>query len=258
MSNKLPNTTDLVFVETLRVEANLGGDCWGRSRPQPVEVTVYLHLLQLYLQKAGHSDDVLDSVHYGHLVKEVGSLIRAKNESAQPEYDGPDALIKAVTEKAFELAGDAAAEVRVVLKVPKMILLASGFSVDITTVKGTPNVVTEKKVIVEDIIAPVLIGVNPPERENKQRVVVNIVFYEKLGADKSSVQYREIISNIVKEFEATSYLTLEKFVMGIVRSSCLASDRIEAVTARAQKPSAISFAQSSGVEITRKRDAFTN
>jgi dihydroneopterin aldolase len=42
----------------------------------------------------------------------------------------------------------------------------------------------------------------------------------------------------------------------IVRSACLASEAIEAVTVRAQKPSALSFAHSSGVEITRQRDAF--
>jgi len=144
----------------------------------------------------------------------------------------------------------------VVLGVPKMVLLASGFSVDVTTARGVPNVVTEKKVLVEDIIAPVLIGVNPPERKSKQRVIVNITFYEKLEAGPA-VNYREIVSKVVKEIEATSYLTLEKFVMDIVRSSCLASDKIEAVTARAQKPSALTFAESSGVEITRRRDAFT-
>ncbi len=127
---------------------------------------------------------------------------------------------------------------------------------------------------VEDIIMPVLIGVNPPERESKQRVIINIIFYEKPDAG-SAVNYREIVSKVVKvcwhpftpsilcltevarqEIEVTSYLTLEKFVMEIVRSSCLASNKIEAVTARAQKPSALTFAESSGVEITRRREAF--
>lgn len=56
--------------------------------------------------------------------------------------------------------------------------------------------------------------------------------------------------------EATSYLTLEKFVMDVVRMGCLSSDALRGVTARAQKPSALTFAHSSGVEITRERSAF--
>ena len=56
--------------------------------------------------------------------------------------------------------------------------------------------------------------------------------------------------------ESSSFLTLEAFVMQVLESSCLCSDGIEAVTARAQKTNALSFAESSGVEITRKRNAF--
>ena len=59
-----------------------------------------------------------------------------------------------------------------------------------------------------------------------------------------------------QEIEVSSYLTLEKFVLQIVQSACLASEKSTAVTVRAQKPSALSFAQSSGVEITRPRTVF--
>ncbi|KAF9473950.1 FolB-domain-containing protein [Pholiota conissans] len=253
---KIPKTTDVVFVDTLRVEANLGEDCWGRSRAQPVEITVYLHLKQSFLQKAGESDHVADSVHYGHLSKEISHLVRSKNESANPAFDGTDGLIRAVTEKAFALAGSAAEEVRVVLNVPKMVLLSSGFSVDVTTIQEPSFVVVEKKVHVSDIIIPVIIGINPHERENKQRVVVNITFYEDVG-QHPEIKYREVVSKVANEIEQTSYRTLEKFVNNIVRSACIASEQVAAVTVRAQKPSALSFAQSSGVELTRTRASFT-
>ncbi|KAG1816880.1 quinon protein alcohol dehydrogenase-like superfamily [Suillus subaureus] len=58
------------------------------------------------------------------------------------------------------------------------------------------------------------------------------------------------------EIANTACLALEKFVLHIVRSACLASDVIEVVITRSQKPSALSFAHSSGVEITHYRDAF--
>ena len=79
-----------------------------------------------------------------------------------------------------ELAGDAAAYVRVILGAPKMVLIASGYSVDVTTMKGPPHSVVSKQVLIKDMIFPVIIGLNPSERERKQRVVVNIIFYEEL------------------------------------------------------------------------------
>lgn len=257
----IPLATDVVFVDTLRLSANIGKDWWGRSQPQPIEISVYLHLKESYLRVAAESDDVLDSVHYGHLTKSISTLIKNRSESDTPGFNGADDLISAVTKKAFELAGKAAEEVQVVLDVPKLVLLASGFSVDVTTVKseGTSGRVSSKKVLVKDVIIPVIIGVNPPEREEKQRVVVNIVFYENTSDSDSApvlLNYPEIVSWIVKGIEASSYLTLEKFVMQIVRSACLSSEKVHAASARAQKPSALSFARSSGVEITRKRETF--
>ncbi|KDR78138.1 hypothetical protein GALMADRAFT_119053 [Galerina marginata CBS 339.88] len=255
-NDSLPEAMDVVFVDSLRVAANIGRDCWGRAREQPVELTVYLHLKESYLGAAGESDNVVDSVHYGHLTKAISNLIKSRTESDTPGFDNADDLTRAVTERAFELAGEAAAEVRVVLDVPKMILLATGLSVDVTTAKGTLGVLS-KKVLVKDIVIPVIIGVNPPEREVKQRVVVNIIFHENTSSVSGPApNYQETVSRLSKDIEASSYLTLEKFVMQIVRSSCLSSERISAVTVRAQKPSALSFAQSSGVEITRRRESF--
>ncbi|PPQ68242.1 hypothetical protein CVT25_005311 [Psilocybe cyanescens] len=257
----LPTTTDVVFVDTLRVSANIGRDWWGKARAQPVEITVYLHLKESYLKTSGESDNVLDSVHYGHLTKTISNLIKARSSEPQGEGDtgfaDADDLIQAVSERAFDLAGEAASEVRVVLGVPKMILLASSFSIDSTIVNGKPDFVSSKKVFVNDIVLPVIIGVNPHEREEKQRVVINILFYENNESTSADTpDYKQIISKLSKEIEPSSFLTLEKLVMEIVRSCCLSSDKIAAVTVRAQKPSALSFAQSSGVQITRRRETF--
>lgn len=64
------------------------------------------------------------------------------------------------------------------------------------------------------------------------------------------------IKFLEQEIASSSFLTLEKFVMEIVRSVCMFDEHIYAVTVRAQKPSALRFAQSSGVEITRQRSFF--
>ncbi|KAF8064004.1 Dihydroneopterin aldolase-domain-containing protein [Lyophyllum atratum] len=238
--------TDVVFVDTLYLSADVGPDCWKRSRAQPVEVSVYLHLQNSFLTAAGQSDDVLDSVHYGHLSKAVSKRL------AGSSFSGVERLVAAVTEEASALAGKAAAEVRVVVNLPKQILLAEGFTVDITTPLDAANFPLTRKISVVNLVLPVIIGVNPPEREAKQRVISNIIFHERPG-DGPLLNYPDIVAGIVKNIESSAYLTLEKFVMQIVRTACLASEQVDAVTVRSQKPSALSFAHSSGVEITRRR-----
>ncbi|KAG1850214.1 Dihydroneopterin aldolase-domain-containing protein [Suillus subalutaceus] len=239
-------TTDVVLVDTIQLTANIGPDCWGRLREQPVSITVHLHLKPSFLNISAHSDNVVDSIHYGHLTKAISAL--------SPSYADVRALVHEVTQKAFVLAGVNVDAVRVVIGLPKQILLANDFEVEVITPRGKDDLQQAARVSVKDLIIPVLIGVNPPERLAKQRVITNITFYEKSGMRQ--VDYPAIIKQISNEIENTAYLTLEKFVLHIVRSSCLASDAIEAVTTRSQKPSALSFAHSSGVEMTRYRDAF--
>ncbi|KAG6836913.1 hypothetical protein H0H93_001279 [Arthromyces matolae] len=221
-------STDVVFLDTLQLSANIGPDCWGKARPQPVLVSIYLHLQPSFLNTAGLSDDVRDSVHYGHLSKAISS---AAGESS---FTGVEHLVSLVNQETFALARTAAAAVRVVVNLPKQIPLAQNFLVDVITTTST----TSRKVLVQDLILPVLIGVNPPEREAKQRVITNIEFHEELGTEgKPLLDYPAIVKQIVH----------------IVRTACLASEDINSVTVRAQKPSAVSFAHSSGVEITRRR-----
>ena len=131
MENNL--ASDVVFVESLHVSANIGPDCWDRDRSQPMDISVYLHLKESYLDRAGASDNVLDSIDHSDLTKKVSNFLKAKSESESPNFSGPDELIQAVTKLAFDLAKETAAAVRVTVGAPKMILLAAGFSVDIST-----------------------------------------------------------------------------------------------------------------------------
>ena len=198
-------TSDVVFVDSLHVSANIGPDCWDRDRSQPIDISVYLHLKESYLDRAGASDNVLHSIDYSDLTKKISNFIKAKSESATPNFSaGPDELIQAVTELAFELAGEAAAAVRVTVGAPKMILLAAGFSVDITTIikdhqpKST-TVVASKRVLIKDLALPVIIGVNPAERKSKQRVKVNLIFHENTTSSASStaaVNYQQVVTQL--------------------------------------------------------------
>ena len=198
-NNGLPPTSDLIFVDSLHVSANIGPDCWDRDRSQPIDISVYLHLKESYLDRAGASDNVSDSVDYSELTKKISNFIRAKSESETPGFSGPDELIHAVTERAFDLAGEAAAAVRVTVGVPKMILLAAGFSVDITTVNDQSKSLATKRVLIKDLVLPVIIGVNPAERKSKQRVKINIIFHENTSSSSTSsavVNYQQVVAQL--------------------------------------------------------------
>lgn len=193
--------SDVVFVDSLHVSANIGPDCWDRDRPQPIDISVYLHLKESYLDRAGASDNVLDSVNYSDLTKKISNLIKAKSEESETSSftGGPDELIKAVTEQAFDLAGEAAAAVRVTVGVPKMILLAAGFSVDIiTVVNDQSKSIASKRVLIKDLVLPVIIGVNPAERKSKQRVKINLIFHESTSSSVSStvVNYQQVVAQL--------------------------------------------------------------
>jgi len=253
-SNESIAHSDVVFVDAIELSANIGADWWGRVRAQPVRVSVYLHLQPGYLDRAGLSDNVLDSIHYGHLSKVISTLV----ESTGASFAGPHGLARAVAKSVFRFAGSVVSQTRVVVASSKLIPLASEFVLELTT-PYSPEEATrdlEKiQVSVNDLTLSTIIGVNPPEREAKQRVITNITICENSGAT-TPVDYPHLITTIAKNIEESAYLTLEKFVYEIVRTVCLSSEAVESATVRSEKPSALSFARVAGVQITRSRAAF--
>ena len=259
---------DVVFIDSLQLSANIGPDCWGRSRAQPVLVSIHLHLSDGYLTYAGQTDDVKDSVHYGHLCKAISKRL----EDPSARFSDVRDLIAAVTEEGFQLGGEVVVEVKVKVELSKMILLAAGFSVEVTTARKIKREDVGMKVSVTGVILAVIIGVNPPERKAKQRVITDIILLERAGSPWvdyerivakifevsifHDILYLHIFSSYKQNIENSSYLTLEKFVLEVARTCCLSSDFTESVTVRAQKPSALTFARTSGVEITRNPSHF--
>jgi len=73
----------------------------------------------------------------------------------------------------------------------------------------------------------------------------------------SQLAWKEIHATLVESIENTSYFTLEAFATEVARIAC-SIDGANIVTVRGQKPSAITLAHSSGVEITRSKSFFTS
>lgn len=211
----LRTDTDIVSLNALHLAATIGPDHWHRIRPQPVELSIHLHLVPTYLDAPGRSDEVADSLHYGHLTKAVEKRVGAKTEHG---YPSARALLEDVADAAFGfvsdvIGGDANADavetvvpsVRAVLSLPKQILLAEGFEVELTThavewaLQSTGGKQRSAAIVrVTNLSLPVLIGVNPPERLAKQRVVTDLTFFEapRTSAEGGEVDYPAIIQQI--------------------------------------------------------------
>jgi len=113
---------------------------------------------------------------------------------------------------------------------------------------------------IKDLLLRTIIGINDEERRNRQDVLINIVLYADTRAAGASdaiedaVNYRTITKRVIQMVEASSFYLVEKLTAEIA-AICLEDPRVAAVDVRVEKPGALRFARSVGVEIHREREA---
>lgn len=114
----------------------------------------------------------------------------------------------------------------------------------------------EDRIEIKDLLLRAVVGINDWEREKKQDVLVNIVLFTDLQAAASSddvtqtVNYRSLTKNVIDHVESSARYTVEALAGDIARL-CLAQPGVERVRVRVEKPGALRFARSVGVEIER-------
>ncbi|MFN2137318.1 MAG: dihydroneopterin aldolase [Candidatus Promineifilaceae bacterium] len=117
------------------------------------------------------------------------------------------------------------------------------------------------KIIIKDLLLRSILGINPEERENKQDILINLVLYADIRAAAASddieaaVNYKSVTKRIIQHVEDSSDLLVEKLVSDIARI-VLTEFNVERVRVRVEKPGALRFAQSVGIEIERTRADF--
>jgi FolB domain-containing protein len=116
------------------------------------------------------------------------------------------------------------------------------------------------KILIKDLLARCIIGVNEDERREKQDVVINIAISADLSLPASTddfadaIDYRSIKKRVVNAVENSRFYLVEALADRIARI-CLENPRVESVQVTVEKPSALRFARSVGVEITRDQMA---
>jgi FolB domain-containing protein len=115
------------------------------------------------------------------------------------------------------------------------------------------------RILISDLAARCIIGVNEEERREKQDVLINVSLYADLAtACKSdrfedTVDYRSIKKSILSMAESSHYYLVEALAESVARI-CLSDPKVVEVTVRVEKPSALRFARTVEVEITRSRE----
>ncbi len=115
------------------------------------------------------------------------------------------------------------------------------------------------QIIIKNLRARGIIGLNDWEREKPQEILINIIAYTDIreaGAHdriESSVNYRTLAKRAQQHAETAARLTVEALATDIARL-CLEDPNVQRVRVRVEKPGAVRFADSVGVEIERGRD----
>jgi FolB domain-containing protein len=114
------------------------------------------------------------------------------------------------------------------------------------------------QVFISDLVARGIIGINDWEREKPQEIRINIVLFGDLSkAGKSDdiqdcINYRTVAKKVQALAETAQRFTVEALAADLARL-CLDEPGVQKVRVRVEKPGAVRFARSVGVEIERDK-----
>jgi FolB domain-containing protein len=117
------------------------------------------------------------------------------------------------------------------------------------------------KIIIRNLRLRGIIGINPEERVNKQDILINLTLYTDIRAAAVSddiadaANYKSITKRIIGHVESSADFLVEKLVTDIARI-ILTEFPVVRATVRVEKPGALRYAESVGIEIERERADF--
>ncbi len=115
------------------------------------------------------------------------------------------------------------------------------------------------KTIIKDLLIRGVIGISESERSQRQDILVNLtLFGDARTAGHSDfindcINYRTVAKKIIAFVERSARFTVEALCADIARI-CLEEPGVDGALVRVEKPGAVRFAKSVGVEIERWRD----
>lgn len=114
------------------------------------------------------------------------------------------------------------------------------------------------KILIQDLLIRGIIGIHDWEREKKQDILINI----EMEADcrpagmsddfKDAVDYRALTKSVISLVETSAFFLVEKLAEEIA-SICLQDPRVTLARVRVEKPGAVRFSRSVGIQVERTR-----
>ncbi len=114
------------------------------------------------------------------------------------------------------------------------------------------------RILIKDLMLRCIIGLSEEERREKQDVLINLILWTDLKAAAASdriedtVDYAALKKRIITLIEGSQYHLAETLADRIA-TLCLEQSAVQQVQVTLEKPTALRFAHSVGVEIIRSR-----
>lgn len=109
---------------------------------------------------------------------------------------------------------------------------------------------------IKDLLVRGVIGISETERAQPQDILINIVLFGDISAAARSdniedcINYRTIAKKAIAHAESARRFTVEALAEDLARL-CLENPSVKKVRVKVEKPGAVRFAASVGVEIER-------
>jgi FolB domain-containing protein len=120
----------------------------------------------------------------------------------------------------------------------------------------------EDQVHIKDLLLRGIIGINDWEREKRQDILINITLFGDLLPAGSSdliedcINYRTVAKKVIRYVEESDRFTVEALAADIAKL-CLEQEGVVRTRVLVEKPGALRFARSVGVEIERTTEDFS-
>lgn len=114
------------------------------------------------------------------------------------------------------------------------------------------------RIFIRDLTIRCIVGVDEQERREKQDILVHLTLHTDLrqagrtDALEDTVDYRALKKRILRLAEESRFRLIEALAQSIA-DECLRDERVEQVEVVVEKPGALRFARTAGVEIVRRR-----
>lgn len=119
----------------------------------------------------------------------------------------------------------------------------------------------DDRILIQDLLVRGIVGINDWEREKEQDILVNLEVFSDLRASGTTddvadtLNYRTLTKAVIEYIGASSHYLVEALATAIARIAVVDFGAARVVV-RVEKPGALRFARSVGVEIERGREDF--